>query len=165
MTRELLIIRHAKSSWAEEGLSDFDRPLNQRGLRDAPRMGRWLKSQGRVPDVIITSTACRAMETTDHIAAASGCENIETEDSLYHAAASTALLYVHGADADCRRIAVVAHNPGLEQLVEVLSGQAETMPTAAIALFTWEGDWKDLAPRNCKLEALWRPKELPVDFE
>jgi len=162
---ELLIIRHAKSSWADASLSDYDRPLNARGERDAPRMGRWLVEQDAVPDLILSSTAQRARETTDLLAPECNCNNIEWYDNLYHAPAEVCMRQVMRADTSFERVAVVAHNPGLEILVSHLGGQEIRMPTAAIAHFGVTGDWAELQPALCQLLDVWRPKELPTEFE
>ena len=163
---ELLIIRHAKSSWANDALSDYDRPLNGRGQRDAPRMGRWLVQQSLVPDLIVSSTAKRAWETTQLISSASGCTTIEWDDNLYHASAGTCVERLNEVPTNCKRVAVIAHNPGLEHLVGLLSGEMEFMPTAATAHLLVDVAWPKLClDTRCPLEQVWRPKELPAEFE
>ena len=84
--KTLLILRHAKSSWRDESLVDHDRPLNERGKRDAPRMGRLMRAQDLEPDAVICSTAKRARKTADKAIKASGYETcVELRDELYHA--------------------------------------------------------------------------------
>ena len=164
--RELLILRHAKSSWEEEGLDDRDRPLNRRGLRDAPRMGRLLREQDLVPDLILTSPANRAKTTAELVAEAAGFrgETHESED-LYLASPHTAIDVLRMLDGLGGRVMIVAHNPGLEELVRALTGRAERFPTAALAaLRVPVDDWTavQLGVR-CDVIGLWRPKELPAD--
>ena len=161
-------MRHAKSDWANEGLSDHDRPLNARGERDAPEMAKWIAAHAGVPDVILASTAKRVRQTIIAMTSTWGvtpcCWPLE---SLYLATPQTILELIRceAVDADGRRpgrLLVVGHNPGMEQLVSSLSLSEVTMPTAAVALFACErivAD-DDSAPRVIQTIAIGRPKEL-----
>lgn len=159
----LLLMRHAKSSWDDADCTDHDRPLNSRGLRDAPQMGRWLQAQGLRPARIITSSARRARHTAELVAAAFDPPPpiVERED-LYHATVdqlARALLALTAADDV---VLVIGHNPGLEGLLNEWTGQAQRLPTAAVARLDVEAAARN-APR-VKLRSLWRPKHLPEDF-
>ena len=163
MTKTLLIMRHAKSSWSHIGLSDHDRPLNKRGLRDTPRMAKWIAQQDLVPEMVLSSTANRAQSTANvFVENCPGidCE-VQTTREFYHAPAR---IYLETAAEfpDAIRIAmVVGHNPGMEDLVEVLAGEYERMPTAAIAWFEFQIDsWKRVARDTATLKDVWRPKEI-----
>ena len=161
--KTFLIMRHAKSSWATPGLDDFDRPLNDRGQRDAPRMGEYIKDQGVVPDVIISSTANRAKSTAEIVAESCGYENeVRFHDHLYHGAPRDYFRSVGPLPAAIDCCMVVGHNPGLEQLVEKLTDCYETMPTAAIAIVDCPfEDWALLEVEGpFKLRDVWRPKEI-----
>ena len=161
--RELLILRHAKSSWAHAGLDDHDRPLNKRGLRDAPRMGQLLRELGLVPDVILSSTAVRAATTAAMAAEACGFEgDLHRTPALYLAAPETMVDLVNELADGCPRVMIVAHNPGLEELVFALTGRDEVFPTAALAAVRAPiENWNELALGiRCDLGGLWRPKEL-----
>ncbi len=161
--KQLLILRHAKSSWTDSSLEDHDRPLNKRGQRDAPRMGRLLRDEKMLPDRIVSSTALRARTTAQEVAAASGYSGeVALSRELYLAAPREFLRLLQGAGDDCSSILVVGHNPGMEELVFALSGQDETMPTAALARVDLPLDsWEDLRPGvRGKLVRVWRPKEL-----
>ena len=161
--KTLLILRHAKSSWSNARQADHDRPLNARGRQDAPRMGRLLRTEDLVPDLVISSSAERAVSTAE--LAAEGCgyeEEILATRELYHGAPEDYVTALSEAGGDSAIILVVGHNPGVEELVEELTGEDEVMPTGALAhvalpIATWHQ--LDLDTRGT-LENLWRPKEL-----
>jgi phosphohistidine phosphatase len=162
--KTLLVARHAKSSWADPGMSDHDRPLNERGKEDAPRMGRFLKDQGLVPDLIISSTAKRARKTASKVAKACGYPGeVELAGSLYLGHPSDYLQVLQQLDDEYPCVMVVGHNPGLEACVEDLTGEYAKMPTGAVAQVALEIDrWSDLAtPPGGRLVSVFRPKELP----
>jgi phosphohistidine phosphatase len=161
--KTLLILRHAKSSWKNAGLADHDRPLNKRGQRDAPRMGRLLRGEGLIPDLILSSTAKRALDTAEAAAETSGFEGeIESRPDFYMAGSEAYLRALRGLSDDYGCVLVIGHNPGLEELVETLTREAETMPSAALAQVELPiGRWRDLGNgTEGKLVNVWRPKEL-----
>lgn len=165
MTKRLLIMRHAKSSWELGYSSDHQRPLNARGKRDAPRMAQYLIQQDSVPEFIFCSTATRAADTAELLIEnfqSFDAENCLFCDDLYHASPRSYLdRLISLDDRPLDRAMVVGHNPGLEQLVHLLSGRAEAMPTAAIACFEFDIDrWDEIFEGQRKLVAVWRPKEL-----
>ena len=160
----LLILRHAKSSWKHAGLADHDRPLNTRGLRDAPRMGRLLREEGLLPDLVVSSTAVRALATADLAAGEAGYGGAVMQDRRLYLAAPAALAGVLAeAGGGASRLLVVGHNPGLEELLAGLTGRAEPLPTAALAEVRLElAAWSALsADTRGRLVNLWRPRELP----
>jgi phosphohistidine phosphatase len=162
--KTLLIMRHAKSSWEEAGLHDHDRPLNKRGKLNAPRMGRLLRELDLVPDLILTSSARRARDTAEAVADQSGFEgNIKVEEDLYAAPPETYLEALAAADDSYERLLIIGHNPGLEELIDVLTDEREALPTAAIAQVALPiQSWQELTDETPgKLVKLWRPKELP----
>jgi phosphohistidine phosphatase len=164
--KRLLVLRHAKSSWKNPELADHDRPLNKRGKRDAPRIGRLLRQEGLVPDLIVSSTAARARKTAKHVAAECGSAGgVELTRRLYMSGAREYLRVLGEVGGDHRSVMVVGHNPDVEELVRVLTGADETMPTAALALIELPLDsWRELAPGSRgRLMELWRPKELPAE--
>lgn len=139
----LVLVRHAKSEWGEPGLPDHDRPLNERGMRDAPVMAQRLAATGFRPDVLLASTAVRAQATAAAFAAALGV-TVEPRDDLYGASANT--LIQAAADTGAARVLIVAHDPGLSILADSLSNGAVThMPTCAVATFTWDNDDWEIA--------------------
>lgn len=161
--KTLLLLRHAKSDWANDSLSDHDRPLNKRGKDDAPRMGRVLRSEGLIPDAIVTSSAVRAASTAKIVAKAAGFEGaVQQDPRLYHADPEAYLEVAAETDDGIECLLLVGHNPGLEELVEALAGHYERMPTAALACFRVDiSRWAEIDPDSkAELVAVWRPKEL-----
>ena len=161
--KTLLVLRHAKSSWKNANLADFDRPLNKRGKNDAPRMGELLRREGIVPDLIISSSAERALTTAEAIALACGYESeIQTTRQLYHAWPDDYVEITNTVPNEYDRVMVVGHNPGIESLVEELTGESIRMPTAALVQISLKtNQWSELSlePENV-LVNIWRPKEL-----
>lgn len=162
----LLILRHAKSSWEFEELSDHDRPLNNRGRRDAPLMGRKLLKEQLVPQIIISSSAVRAHSTAKKVAKACGYEDeILIDPALYGSGYSDYLNVLTNQEDEYDIIMLVGHNPISEQLVEVLTGEIVTMPTCAIACISLPiTSWKQIIDKTKgQLLNLWRPKELKLE--
>lgn len=162
--KTILLLRHAKSSWKNALLHDHDRPLNDRGERDAPRMGELLRKMKLVPDCIFCSTAVRAMQTAELFAEASGFIGQITPCREYYLAEPAAyLLPLNALPPQIERAMIIGHNPGMEILLKMLTGVEEAMPTAALAhielgIETWTE--LDTATEG-KLLHLWKPKELP----
>ena len=164
--KTLLILRHAKSSWKNAGLADHDRPLNKRGERDAPRMGSLLREEMLVPDLIISSSARRARMTVEAVVTESGYSGeVRFSRELYAAGPEAYIETLQALEDGLECVMVVGHNPDLEELLEMLSGEAEILPTAALSQVELDIDhWQDLPieadnPPG-KLVALWRPREL-----
>jgi phosphohistidine phosphatase len=161
--KTLLILRHAKSSWKNSDLADHDRPLNKRGKRDAPRMGELLVREALVPDLIICSSAKRAKKTTKLLAKESGYEGeIFFERDLYAAWPEAYINALCAVPDEYERVMIVGHNPGLEDLLALLTGEAERMPTAALADISLPIEhWEELSFEvEGELRNIWRPKEL-----
>ena len=143
--KTLLLMRHAKSSWKDTELSDNERPLNKRGKKDAPYMGEMLKEKELVPQLILSSTAVRARQTTELVAAACGfVGDVVYLDSYYLAEPDAYLAGLSTQSDDLERIMIVGHNPGLEGLLQILSGRIEALPTGTIAYLSlpvtsWHG--------------------------
>ncbi|MCB9423397.1 MAG: histidine phosphatase family protein [Ardenticatenaceae bacterium] len=163
MMKTLLILRHAKSSWDNAQLTDYERPLNSRGKQDAPLMGKLLREQDLVPDLIITSSAERALATAEAVALAGGYEQeIRATRSFYHADPDAYIDVLRQLDDSLERVMVVGHNPGMEELLEELTGLWEQMPTAALAQIALPiNHWHEFEDGTTgELVNLWRPKEL-----
>lgn len=143
---ELILVRHAKSDWGDPGLADHDRPLNDRGRRDAPMMARRLTEAGAEVERLLSSTALRARTTAEVFGAELGIDP-ELDRGLYLASADTLLAKAAGSGS--RAVMVVAHDPGMSDLARRLSdGGIEHMPTCAVARFTWDTDsWEDAEKR------------------
>ena len=143
--KRLVLIRHAKSSWSNPLQSDYDRPLNERGVKDAPDMGKRLKKAHITPDLIIASTARRAAETAKKVAAEVGYpeDKILWQEKLYHCISSVFDEVAQEIADDVKTAYIVAHNPGITSYVNELSPKfrIDNMPTCAIAAA--EADIKD----------------------
>ena len=133
--KELLLIRHAKSNWNNILMDDFDRPLNERGNSDAPRMAKILSGKGIHVDAIISSTANRAFTTANYFAKELGIKkiNIMGFDKLYHAPSHVYYDIIDELDDVFKTVAIFAHNPGITDFVNSLSSATiDNMPTCGI---------------------------------
>ena len=149
--KTLVVIRHAKSSWNDASLADRDRPLNQRGERDAPEMGRRLAARGGAPDLVVSSPAVRAFTTARAIAEAVGypVKRIVENERLYGADGAELLDAIRGLDERFQRVFLFSHNPGLTDLVNALSEEAriDNVPTCGVVEFQVHADrWADVGP-------------------
>ena len=164
--KTLLIMRHAKSSWNYPERSDYDRPLNGRGKRDAPRMGKHLRREGLIPDRILTSSAKRARKTASKVAKSCGYTGkVKKLDALYDTVPGVYFEVLQALPDKYQRVMVFGHNPTMEQLVTYLTEQIERMPTAAIAhieLPIQHWNTFDLYTKGT-LVNLWTPKVLFSD--
>ncbi len=161
--KTLLLMRHAKSSWDDPRQADVDRPLNARGERDAPRMGRFLVEAGFAPDQIVTSGAVRARTTSMMVAEACDLgEQVTVTHDLYHADVSEWQATLGGLRSDWNCVLCVGHNPGIEEFIGILTSQYVRMPTAAIAHLTCDvPQWDQFAvTTDAVLHDVWHPKEL-----
>lgn len=155
---QLLLMRHAKSSWDDETLSDHDRPLNRRGQKASRRMATFLREQGLTPGRIITSSAVRAMQTAGPIAAEFGVSPIVLPQ-LYHASLPTWVSEI--AELRCvGRTLMIGHNPGLEDLVFHISGEEMHLPTGAIVCCRSTIGQPNWSADHLEIEAVWRPRDL-----
>ena len=159
--KTLYVMRHAKSSWADAELADFDRPLNDRGYRDAPFMGNVMRENGYAPDVILSSPAVRARETS-RLAKGGGDLDGELmfDDRIYEASPQTLRQAVSEVDDKNTSAMIVGHNPGVEGFIRFLTGTLEPMPTAALAVIELNIEsWSDIAANSGKLIKTIRPKD------
>lgn len=143
--KQLLLVRHAKSSWAEAGQSDFDRPLNDRGLHDAPMIARRVLDRGVEIDAFISSPAKRALTTCRRFAEVFGKEEaIETIDKLYHAMPAVFAQVIASIGNEINTAAIFSHNPGITSFVNSLcSTRVDDMPTCAVfAVQAETDDWE-----------------------
>lgn len=169
--KRLLLLRHAKSAWPES-VEDHDRPLADRGRRDAPRMGAHIVSAGLQPDFALVSSARRTQETWALVAPALGkpCPS-RTVPSIYEAEAQAILKAIRNAPEESGTLLVIGHNPGLETLSASLAPRGEAgatarlktkYPTAGLAVIAFGFEtWADIAPGSGWLEAFATPKTLP----
>ena len=161
--KTLLVMRHAKSEWGAAFGDDHERPLTRRGMKAARRMGAWLSESDAVPDLVISSTAVRALTTVELAAEAGewGCKIVTSRD-LYTGGPETVLEAIREIDDSVGRLLIAGHEPTWSTLVGWLIGGGRVkMPTAAVACLDLpEGGWIDLAPATCELRWLVTPKTL-----
>ncbi len=160
--KQILLLRHAKSSHEIPQLKDFDRPLASRGQKDAPRMGNYLRNTGYLPGVIISSPAQRAKETTELCVEAAGLDEeiISWNDNLYYGTSQDYLEAINKAPKGVERIMLVGHNPMIEETANKLCGDANIrVPTAALICFEQPANkWEQIAPRLVQLKWMMIPK-------
>jgi phosphohistidine phosphatase len=158
-----LLLRHAKSSWKDSEVDDHERSLNKRGKKDAPKMGRLLREEDLLPDLIVSSSAKRCRKTAEHVIHASGYRG-ETRfcGELYEADASKLCDFLSGLDGEKSRVLLIAHNPGMEELLEPLVGEYTPLTTAALAKVELPIEtWSELnTEKRGTLVKVWQPREL-----
>jgi phosphohistidine phosphatase len=167
--KELILFRHAKSSWAIPGQDDHDRPLNARGRRGAGLMAGWMLAEGWRPDLVLCSSAARTRETLALVMQTLPVAATLIEDSLYLASAEQLRRRVMQVEDRHARVMIVAHNPGIEDLARALdragaadaSGPHAKYPTAAAAWFRGDGEtWRRFFAAGPKLVAFMTPAGL-----
>jgi len=155
--KTIYLVRHAKSSWKHANLPDYERPLNQRGERDAPFMGELLKKNNIVPDLIVSSSAVRANSTSEILAEKMNYDKgkIQFTKGIYDAATNTLLDIIRAFDSSLNSVMLVGHNPGITMLAGLLAAEyIENMPTCSIAAIQVEVDnWELIDSVEGKL--LW----------
>lgn len=159
--KTLLLMRHAKSSWADSQISDFDRPLNERGEMAAPFMGEFLVRNGLEPYVVISSPALRARSTAQLVKKAGNLDApILFEERIYEASPNTLRQAVADIDDAYPTAMLIGHNPGLEGLIRYLTGFNEPMPTAAVAVIELDIEmWTAVDDGVGTLKKIYRPRE------
>lgn len=168
MSRELLLMRHAKSDWSSGVSADFDRPLNKRGEQSAPKMGQWLAANQLHADHIVCSPAKRAKQTVQRVCPEINfdLQNIRWEQRVYEASLGDLLKVLAQCPPDAQRVLLIGHNPGLESLLLYLAGDApltgdgKRMTTASVARLRVTDTWAELQNGSARLLSLTRPRDL-----
>src|SRR5690349_20367351 len=156
--RRLVLLRHAKSAWPD-GTPDRKRPLTARGRRDASAAGQWLRAHLPGLDAVACSPAQRARETWALVAAElADPPEAAFDDELYGAPPDALVDVVVALPDDVATALLVGHNPGLAEVVELLSGERAEMRTASMAVLTWSGGWADVTGRTAELESHTTPR-------
>jgi phosphohistidine phosphatase len=162
--KTLSLVRHAKSSWKDPTLADRDRPLNKRGKRDAPRMGKRLARTGTRPDLLISSPAVRAWTTAETIAAEIGypIDRIKVEERIYLGGTSALMAMIRDLDDSLDHVMMFGHNPDVTELVNALTGSdLQNVPTCGIAHIELASDsWSDLGDAGTSLLEFDYPKRV-----
>jgi phosphohistidine phosphatase len=159
--KTLYLLRHAKSSWDDASLADFDRPLNGRGERTAPFMGQLMADKRLIPDAVISSPARRAKDTALLAKSNAGfAAEIEYDERIYEASPQTLLQVVSELDDTYNSALLIGHNPGMEGFVRFLTGRIEPMPTAALAIIRLDvANWNETSDGSGTLERVFRAKD------
>ncbi len=161
--KEIYVLRHAKSSWDNSNLSDFERPLADRGISDAKKMSKFLKNMNIKTDKVLCSNAIRAKETFDLTADGFNFEidKATYSDKLYFGDTTTIIQDLKELDESLNNILIVGHNPTLHYLVEILTNESiNRFTTCNLATISHDGEWVSLNSQQCSLKSLIRPKEL-----
>jgi phosphohistidine phosphatase len=161
-SKTLLIMRNAHSNWDNPEWSDFERPLNSDGLKAAPFMGNVIFVNNLRPDLIISSTAKRAMQTAVLIKEVAEVKTkIEFSEKLYKASPATLLQVISELDNKFESVLLVGHYPGIEGLIRILSGEIQSMSAASIVKISLslEG-WSQIVENCGNLELILRPADL-----
>lgn len=163
----ILLLRHAKSSWDDPSLEDFERPLSGRGLKDAPRMGKYLKKIGSKPEYVISSTAERARQTTQLCLEGMNTDEsiVKWENGLYFESVNKYIQAIQQAPSNTETIMLVGHNPLIETAATILNGgkdrTAFRVPTAGlVCLESYAVRWDDINPGTCQVKWMVIPKVL-----
>lgn len=161
----LILLRHGKSSWDDPSLDDFSRPLAPRGLRSVPEMGRRLAQRGPSPDLIVTSTATRALSTARAVAREIGYreDDIVEAPELYLASPGAILAVIQRTPNSAHTLMLVGHNPGFTELANNLGGvRLDNMPTAAMLCAEFDATaWSAIEPAQARLSWYDYPKKQP----
>lgn len=164
--KRLVVIRHAKSSWKDPGVRDFDRPLSKRGKTDAPEMGLRLAKRSLVPDRLLSSPAKRAIRTAEIIAGAIGfpAGRITRMDRLYGAGVADLVGILRELDDSAETVYLVGHNPGLTDLVNFLSSAfLDNLPTCGLFCADFEiSSWKEIDRQRGRCVFMDFPKHPPA---
>lgn len=161
--KTLYLIRHAKSDWSDESLSDFDRPLNKRGMKDAPLMGSKLADKGIRPDLIISSPALRAKTTALAIAEALSYppESIRYDHDIYACDVETILMVIRNVSDDINTLLVFGHNPEFTECANLITGgDIDNISTCGIVeMRLLKDDWKSIGENSAELKSFEFPKK------
>jgi phosphohistidine phosphatase len=169
----LSLLRHAKSSWSDPRLKDFERPLNERGETAAPRMGAFMARRGIMPELILCSTAVRARQTLNLVLPhLKGAPELVYEGALYLASSATMLKRLHKVPADVGHVMMVGHDPGMHTLAVELAGSgraddlerlADKFPTAGLAVIAFQADaWPEVHLGSGRLKLFTAPRRLQL---
>ena len=169
--RQLLLLRHAKSSWDEPHLSDHARPLNMRGRQAAAAMAGEMRRLGLLPDLVLVSSARRTLQTLAALEPWEDPPRIEPLDALYLAPASDLMETLRHAAPTARCVLLVGHNPGLHDLAMLLAGSpavpdaqvqrlARGYPSGALSEFSVAGPWSAIGEGGVRLTRLLLPSDL-----
>ena len=173
MTRQLFLLRYAKSSWEHPSTPDHERPLNERGRKAAAAMRQMMRSKGLVPDLVLVSNARRTLETLNAFRPWDKPPIIDATGALYLASATLMLELLREVNGSVRSVLLIGHNPGLQELAVLLAGahekaaegkrarlMAAAYPTGALAEFELSAPWSEIGEGSGRLTRFVTPREL-----
>jgi phosphohistidine phosphatase len=170
VTHRVYLMRHAKSSWDEPALADHDRPLAKRGRKAAKRLRKHIRDSAIEPDLVLCSSAARAIETLEGVRAALGDARVEVESDLYRAGSDSLLRRLQALPEDVGDVMLIGHNPAIEGLADELAGAGgdsdvrgrmeAKYPTGGLATLAFSGRWSELDWDGAQLESFVVPREL-----
>lgn len=161
--KTLLLMRHGKSSWKDNSLSDHERPLKKRGRQDTKRIAQEIEKNDLYPNIILSSSAARAKETAEILMDTLEFENqIIFSDQLYMAEPEDFIDVLSQLDDDDETVLVIGHNPGMEAFIQIIDGEIESLPTAGLGqLILVLDSWQDISLDTMgDLVGLWKPRDL-----
>jgi phosphohistidine phosphatase len=160
--KTLFLLRHAKSSRKDQSLPDFERPLNGRGKQAAEKIGRYLKRELIVPELVLSSPAARARETIERVAkAAKWSVEVRFDQRIYEAGGLRLLEVISQIENERKAVLLVGHNPGIEELLMLLAGESKKVPTGALMKLELKSSkWATAADKRAKLAWLIKPRKL-----
>jgi len=160
--RTLYLLRHAKSSWKDANLADFDRPLSGRGRRAAETVGLFLKDKEITLDLVVSSPAVRARQTIEIVLrSAKQRPELRFDERIYEATVGRLLEIVSQLENEHKAVLLVGHNPGMQELLALLTGQSEEYPTASLTKITFKNlKWAEVGNKKGSLEWFVKPKQL-----
>lgn len=160
--KTIYLLRHAKSSWKDESLSDIERPLNGRGKKAADTMGAFLKREKIQVDLVLSSSAVRARQTTERVlVSANIVTDVRFDERIYEAGVQRLVEIVRQIENGKKNVVLVGHNPGFEELLEWLTGTIERMQTGALAKIGLKtSSWNSVSEKSGTLEWIVRPRQL-----
>ena len=163
--KNLFLLRHAKSSWDNAALSDFDRPLSKRGISNAIMLSKYIQKHSISFDLVLSSPSERTQSTLDLVLNSfDPIPKTSLKDSIYHASPSNLSQLIKELDDEINNLLIIGHNPGLHILTEILTNESIVkFPTCALAKITNFNHWKDIDAGILNLESLISPKELKHD--
>jgi phosphohistidine phosphatase len=163
--KTLLLLRHAKSSWKDPGLADFERPLNDRGRKAAEAMGKFISKQNIPIDLVISSPAVRARQTIELVLRSSRrSPALRFDQRVYEASPSRLLEIVTEIEDNPKAVLLVGHNPGMEELLSSLVGEEQHMPTASLAKISLGvKKWEKVLGSGGVLDFFVKAKDLTPD--
>lgn len=165
--RTLYLLRHAKSSWKDASLPDFERPLASRGRKGCELVGRYIQANSLEFDLIICSTSVRTRETIELIRQQSKLQaEVRYDERLYEATPDRLLEVISQIENDRKNVMLIGHNPGMQELLQLLTGVIDEFPTACFAKVNMKvSKWTESAEKRSTLEWIVRPKELQRKFK